>query len=210
MPILLRAFLTAATVTSASTALADDWVSLFDGQDLSQWEAVDNMSENWKVEDGTFYCSAGNGWLASKQEYPNFELELEFRIHPGANSGVLARLPLVGASDLKGLEIQILDNDAPEFANLLPYQYCGGLYGCEAPSGKAFTKAGEWQKYHIVVDGRRVKATHNGTPIIDSDLEKHQDKLASRPGIANTTGHIGLQAHNGRVDFRNVRIKRLP
>ena len=206
-----RGFIAALTLLFiVNTAIADEWVSLFDGKDLSKWQAVGNKTENWKAENGVFYCAEGGGWLASKDEYANFELELEFNVPKGGNSGVFLRAPLEGNPASAGLEIQILDNDAPQYAKLLPYQYCGGLYGCDAPSAKAAKKAGEWQKYHIVANGRNIKVSLNDIPIIDSNLDKHKDKVSTHPGIDRTTGHIGLQVHDERVEFRNVRIKRLP
>lgn len=209
MPCLLRVFFTTVILAASSISLADEWAPLFDGKDLSKWEAVENKFENWKVDDGILYCADGGGWLASKEEFSNFEIELEFKVYEGANSGVFLRAPLQGNPAWQGLEVQILDDDAPQYATLQPYQYCGGLYGCDAPATRAFTKVGAWQKYRIVANGRNIKVWLNDIPIIDSDLDKHKDKLKEHPGIESAKGRVGLQSHGGRVDFRNVRIKQL-
>lgn len=190
---------------------AADWKTLFGGSDLSGWKAVDGPMASWKVDDGMLYCSGGGGgWLSTTDEYANFELELEFRVPPGGNSGVFLRAPHQGNPAFAGMEIQILDDEAPEYAKLQPFQYCGSLYGVAAPSKRASKKAGEWQSIHIVCNSRNVKVQLNGTPIVDANLDEHQDKLKEHPGILRSKGYVGLQNHGTRLDFKNVRLRELP
>jgi hypothetical protein len=194
-----------------NTAMAADWTTLFNGKDLTGWKAVDGPMASWKVEDGVLFCSGGGGgWLSTEREYANCEIELEFRVPPGGNSGVFLRAPHQGNPAFAGMEIQILDDAAPEYAELQPYQYCGSLYGIAAPASRASKPAGEWQKLHIKCDGRRVQATLNGTPIVEANLDEHKDKESSHPGIRRASGYVGLQNHGTRLDFRNIRLRELP
>jgi hypothetical protein len=191
--------------------VAGEWTALFNGKDLAGWQAVGGPAASWKVEDGLLYCSGGGGgWLSTSREYSNFEIELEFRVPPGGNSGVFLRAPHQGNPAFAGMEIQILDDAAPEYANLQPYQYCGSLYGVAAPSKRASKPAGQWQKLSIKCDGRRVQAALNGEPIVDANLDQHPDKAAEHPGIKRARGYVGLQNHGTRLDFRNVRLRELP
>lgn len=204
-----------ALLTLADRAGADDWKSLFNGKNLDGWKAVGGPMSAWKVEDGLLYCSGGGGgWLASEDEYGNFEIELEFRLPPGGNSGVFLRAPRQDNPAFAGMEIQILDDRSSKYPNLKPWQYCGSLYGVEppkTPDGKPASKpAGEWQKMRITCNGRNVRVTLNGTPIIDANLDDHEDKQAAHPGLKRTSGYVGLQNHGTRLDFRNIRLRTLP
>jgi hypothetical protein len=200
----------AGCLASVAPASGAEWKSLFNGKDLSGWKAIDGPADSWRVEDGLLVCSGqGSGWLSSDAEYANFEVELEFRVPAGGNSGVFLRAPHEGNPAFAGMEIQILDDYDAQYANLKPTQYCGSLYDVAAAQPRVTKKAGEWQKIAIVCNGNRVKVTLNGTQVVDADLTAHPDKLATHPGLKRSTGYVGLQNHSSRLDFRNVRIREL-
>lgn len=208
---MVACLLPAILMVAASVAVADEWKPLFNGKDLTGWTAVDGPMSSWKVEDGLLYCSGGGGgWLSTTDEYANFELELEFRVPEGGNSGVFLRAPHQGNPAFAGMEVQVLDDRAPEYAKLEKYQYCGSLYGIAAPKLRVSKPAGDWQTMNIVCNGRNVCVKLNGTPIVDADLDAHPNKVATNPGIKRTAGFVGLQNHGTRLDYRNIKIKTLP
>jgi len=177
---------------------------------LADWQQIDGKPGGWKLEDGILYTAGGQGgWLSTKKEYDNFKLELDFRVPPGGNSGVFVRAPHEGNPAYQGMEIQILDDYAEQWANLRPSQYTGSIYDVQAPSKRATKKANEWQKMIIVCNGPRVQVTVNGTVILDTDVNEHADKLATHPGLKRTKGYIGLQDHGQRIDYRNIKITEL-
>jgi Domain of Unknown Function (DUF1080) len=206
------------SLLSSSVSWADNatgWKSLFNGQDLSGWKAIDGSK--WHVENGILTCnSGGQGWLATTEEYKNFELELEFRLPAGGNSGVFLRSPETGTAAWDGMEIQVLDDDAPEYAKIETWQHSGSLYGLVAAKLGALKKAGEWQKYFILCDGRHVKVTLNGTVVVDANLADFIDGKTppldgkAHPGIQRAQGVIGLQSHGTGIEYRNLRIHALP
>ncbi len=199
-----------AALAAVSTAQAEDWIALFNGKNLDGWQAVDGPLSSWHVEDDILYCSGGGGgWLSTNKEYGDFEIALEFRVPPGGNSGVFLRAPHENNPAYAGMEIQILDDRAEQYAKLQPFQYCGSLYGIAAPKTRASKPAGEWQKMHILCKGRQVKVTLNDTVISDTNLDDEQAHAATHPGINRRTGYIGLQNHGTRLDFRNVRLREL-
>ena len=78
------------------------------------------------------------------------------------------------------------------------------------PPGKRVTKeAGEWNKMRIVAKGRKVAVEINGEKVVDADLDEHKDAFKKHPGLERKEGHIGLQSHDGRVEFRNIYVKPL-
>jgi hypothetical protein len=197
---------------------ADDataWKPLFNGQDLSGWKAVNGPISGWHAKNGVLYCDGGaGGWLATTDQYKNFELELEFRLPAGGNSGVFLRAPETGNPAFDGMEIQVLDDDSPLYAKIEPWQHCGSLYGLAAAKLGAAKKAGEWQKYLIVCNGQRIKVTLNGTNVVDANLADYEDGKTTdhkpHPGLKRTEGVVGLQNHETGIEYRNLRIRTLP
>lgn len=175
---------------------------------LAGWQQIEGLPGSWKFEDGILYTEgAGGGWLSTKQQYADFCIQLEFRVPPGGNSGVFLRAPHKGDPAYEGLEIQILDDYAKEYAKLRPTQYTGSIYDLQGPDEKACKKAGEWQKMIIVCTGKTVTVDLNGKRIISANLDRYSDKLEKHPGLTRTEGFIGLQNHGSRVEFRNIRIR---
>jgi hypothetical protein len=191
-----------------------DFKPLFDGKSLDGWTLVNKQGPGYVVEDGVLVCPAnGGGNLFTQREYANFVLRFEFRLEPGGNNGVGIRSPLEGDPAYVAMEIQILDDEAEQYAGKLqPWQYHGSIYGV-VPAKRGYTKpAGEWNSEEILCDGRHVRVTLNGEVIVDANLDdvKDPDVLAKHPGLARTAGHIGFLGHGTRVEFRNIRLKELP
>jgi hypothetical protein len=107
------------------------------------------------------------------------------------------------------MEIQILDDYGPAYKKLNPWQYTGSIYGVVPPSKRVTNPAGEWNKMRIVAKGRRVQVEINGTPVVDANLDDHKKHFESHPGLLRKKGHLGLQDHGGRIEFRNLFVKPL-
>jgi hypothetical protein len=143
------------------------------------------------------------------KEYENFKLDLEFRVPEGGNSGVFLRTPREGDPAYVGMEVQVLDDYAPVYAALKPWQYTGSVYGVQAPSNRVTKRAGEWQHMVIVADGPHVTVTLNEQRIVDADLIFHMDKAQAHPGLKRRGGYIGLQNHSTKIEYRNIHITEL-
>jgi len=189
-------------------AAADDAKPLFDGKSLAGWEAVDGPISSWEAQDGMLVCvGKGGGWLSTTDEYGDFELELEFRLPKGGNSGVFIRAPHEGNPAYTGMELQVLDDAADEYKDLRPDQYTGSVYGIAAAEPRVTKPAGEWQSMRIRCVGRDIEVEVNGTQVVKTNLDDHLDKAETNPGIKRTTGHIGLQNHGSGVEYRNVKLR---
>ncbi len=190
---------------------ADGFVSLFNGRNLDGWVG-DKVS--YIAEDGEIVIQPGKGSggnLYTEKEYADFIYRFEFQLTPGANNGLGIRAPLTGDAAYVGMELQILDNTAPIYANLHEYQYHGSVYGV-IPAKKGFLKPlGEWNNQEVIVNGTKIKVILNGNVIVDGDIAEAilngtADK-SDHPGLKNKTGHIGFLGHGSVVRFRNIRIK---
>lgn len=186
---------------------------LFDGSNMHHWTG---NTYDYKLEDGCISLDPGNGHggnLYTKEEFGNFIFRFEFQLTPGANNGLGIRTPKEGDAAYLGMELQILDNEAPVYSDLEEYQYHGSVYGI-IPAKRGFLKPlGEWNYQEVVADGDHIKVTLNGTVILDGNIRTATangtpDKQ-EHPGLFNKKGYIGFLGHGSPVKFRNIRIKEL-
>lgn len=147
----------------------DGYRLLFDGTSLDGWI---NNSDEYILEDGCIAKKAsGFGNLYSEDRFCNFILKFEFQLTPGANNGLGLRHIIVPEGYL-GMELQILDNDDPQYKDLKPYQYHGGLYNY-APAKRGYLKpVGEWNQQEVIAQGANIKIILNGEVILDTNIKK--------------------------------------
>jgi hypothetical protein len=170
---------------------------------------------DYQVVDGAIVCRAGReGNHVTKDMYDNFVARLEFKLPPGGNNGLAIRTPTPEAvATYEGLELQILDNEAPQYATLEPAQYHGSVYGL-VPALRGYLRpVGEWNDQEVTVNGDHIEVLLNGFPILNANLDKARRKPLDgmkHPGAFRSTGYFGFCGHDEPVAFRNIRIKRLP
>lgn len=205
-------------IKSSEYGLSDEektqgFVSLFNGRNLDGWTG---NKVSYGVEDGNIVITPGDdsgGNLYTEKEYSDFVFRFEFQLTPGANNGLGIRAPLTGDAAYVGMELQILDNTDPIYADLHPWQYHGSVYGV-IPAKRGFLKpVGEWNYEEVVVKGTRIQVILNNTVIVDGDIADARDHGTidgkDHPGLKNNAGHIGFLGHGSIVRFRNIRIKEL-
>jgi hypothetical protein len=190
----------------------EGFTALFNGKDLTGWKVNEGgKMEKWGADKdkGILYVEGGGGgWLMTEKEYGDFEIRLDFKMPKHGNSGVALRSPMKGDPAYVGMEIQLLD-DADYKDTIKDWQRCGSIYGVVPPSKDATKPAGQWQSIRIVAKGRQVMVELNGTKIVDANLDDHKDQFDKHPGLKAEKGHLGLQSHDGRVEFRNIYVKAL-
>lgn len=190
---------------------AEGFVPLFNGTDLSGWTGD---LTGYSAEGSAIICKpTSHANLYTEVDYADFVLRFEFRLAPGANNGLGIRTPLYGHAAYDGMELQILDDTAPENAGVKPYQYHGAIYGVAAPERGHLKPAGEWNEQEVTARGTRIVVVLNGATILDVDLEQFRNTATpddkAHPGLFNETGRIAFLGHGAQVEFRNIRIKEL-
>jgi hypothetical protein len=201
------------------------WHVLFAGKSTDAWRGFRRdyfPSKCWTIEKGSLKTIVGCDEadrvdLVTKDKYRNFELELEWRVAPGGNSGIIYLV----SEDFDqtwntGLEMQVLD-DAKHPDGKNPKTSAGALYGLIAPVNKVLQSVGRWNKVRLIVHNGHVEHWHNGRKILEyelgSDQLKHliaESKFIDFPRFAqNREGFIALQHHGEEVWYRKIRIRSL-
>jgi len=86
---------------------------------LNGWKLVGKHGDGYGVKSGVIYCARGGGGnLLTENEYSDFILRFEFKLEEGSNNGIGIRAPLEGDAAYMGMEIQVLDDNATQYAKL--------------------------------------------------------------------------------------------
>lgn len=210
---------------SPLAAAPGPWKKLFDGKSTGAWRGYGRdtfPTDVWKVENGELKTIVGAKDpvdIITKDKYRDFELELEWKIKPGGNSGIIyrvAELPKPSETWHSGPEMQVLD-DAAHKDGLDPKTSAGALYALVAPTNKTLNPPGQWNKVRLVVIGTHVEHWLNGKKVVDADLASPEikaliaaSKFKAYPQFAQEReGHVALQFHGDEVAYRNIRIRSL-
>ena len=222
----LIALFSLALIGNEAQAQKGKWVKLFDGKTTTGWHSWQESSVNpqWKIEDGAIVLAEKGGKdLVTDKEYGDFELELEWKISEGGNSGIIYHV----VEDKKyccpystGPEIQILDDEKHPDAKAGKdgNHKSASLYDMLPPSDFTATKpAGEWNKAKIIIKNGHGESWLNGKKLVEfSTIGPEWEKFVANSkfktwngfGISQK-GKIALQDHGNKVSFKNIRIKEL-
>ncbi len=198
-------------IVSASEK-AEGFIPLFNGQDMDGWTG---NTTGYYARDGKIICdpAQGGGNVYTAAEFGDFILRFDFKLTPGANNGLGIRTPLEGDPAYEGMELQILDNTAPQYADLQPYQYHGSVYGVVPAKRGHLKPTGQWNSQEVIASGSHITVNLNGATIVDVDIKEastpetmdHRD----HPGLKRAKGHLGFCGHGDYLEFRHIRIKPL-
>lgn len=199
----------------------EGWVLLFDGKTMSGWRSYQNKpADGWEVKNGELYCKTGvanRADLITEAQYENYELQIDWKILPKQNSGIIYRVTEENpASYLSGPEYQLIDDTGyPD--KLDPKQLSGANYDMQAPLVNVAKPAGEYNHTRIRINKGHVEHWLNGSKVAGYEFyseEWNNQKAASKWKNVKTygmsaKGHIALQDHGGGVFFKNIKLKPL-
>lgn len=198
------------------------WKLLFDGQLTGAWRGYKSdkfPAKGWIVEGDALKCTGeGGGDIITREQYGDFELELEFKVGEKGNSGIIYRVAeTLDASWQTGPEFQLLDDAGHGFAATDPHS-CGALYDLAGPAaGKILKPVGEYNQARVRVKDGVVQHFLNGVKVVDCRIDQPEwserikkSKFGEFKGFGvQPKGHIALQDHGGALWFRNIRIRDL-
>ncbi len=198
-------------LTATITINAQEWVDLFNGENLKEWEKLDGSAE-YRVENGEVIgvskTRIPNTFMATKKVYGDFILEYEMKMDRGLNSGVQFRsvaLQPNGSERVNGYQVECDDHDGRPWA--------GGIYE-EASRGWLYpmayhmcvtreNKRGEWNKIRVEAVGSTIR-----TYINDINFANLVDDARSEGFIALQVHGIGdeVALEGKEIRWKNIRI----
>ncbi len=206
---------------STCSSNSGNWTVLFDGEKtygLRGYKQPDFPWDSWTIENGTLKTIPPGGVdLITDEVFKNFELELEWKVSPGGNSGIFYFATEEADKIWRSApEMQVLDDDAHQDGKR-NVTSAGALYDIIPPSAKVVKPVGEFNQVRIIVNKNHVEHWLNGTKIVEyeygsEELKKliAKSKFKDMPYFAKATeGLIGLQCDHGEVYYRNIRIRKL-
>ncbi|QDV25118.1 3-keto-disaccharide hydrolase [Aureliella helgolandensis] len=195
----------------AEQAPSSGFQPLFNGRDLTGWQG--DLASCEVVEGSLVWKKGMGGTVFSENEYADFVAQLEFKLEPGGNNGLALRYAGEGSPNLEGFELQILDSEDPQYADIDPRQHHGSAYGLAAAHRGYLRPVGEWNFQQVTMRGSRLLVELNGFTILDTDLSEAKEFLGGGhvpAGAMRESGYFGFAGHNEPVAFRNIAIRELP
>jgi hypothetical protein len=216
--------------TLSPAEIKEGWKLLFNGANLDGWRGayMDSLpTKGWEINNGILNVQESGGGEASFggdlvtiDEFTNFELKAEFKLTPGANSGikyfVIEQLPKTPGS-AKGLEYQLLDDSRHPDAKLgiNGNRKLASLYDLIPSSVKNVKPIGKWNTARIIVNGKHVEHWLNGKKALECErggkeflVHKAESKFKDIEGFGEyPKGRILLQDHGNKVFFKNIKIR---
>jgi hypothetical protein len=202
--------------------------ALFDGESLDGWwgattedprawmalppeelaakkaKSLEDIRAHWRVEQGELVNDGHGLFLTTDGLYGDFELLLDYKTVPMADSGVY----------LRGVpQVQIWDTTEEGGKwNLGADKGSGGLWNNPdgAPGKDPLVHADApffvWNHLRVVMVGERVSVWLNGKLVVDhARLDNYFDRAKPVP----RTGPIQLQTHGGEIRWRDVYLREI-
>ncbi|MES2658882.1 MAG: DUF1080 domain-containing protein [Verrucomicrobiota bacterium] len=210
---------------------AAGWKLLWDGKTNAGWRSAkgpDFPKGGWKMENGILIVtetggaeSTAGGDIITREKFSDFELSVDFKITPGANSGIKIFVdPSInkGEGSAIGPEFQILDDERHPDAKLGRdgNRTIGSLYDMiTAPATKEVNPVGEWNNARILSEGKHITYWLNGVKTIEIERGSKEwkdlvaiSKYKVWPNFGELPeGHILLQDHGNQVFYKNIKIR---
>jgi hypothetical protein len=187
---------------------AEEWIHLLSDETMSLEEHW-TTTGNWSLRDGVTTLTPREGqegwsrwtdYLWANETYGDFDIEFEYKLEKGGNSGFYFRVGDVNDPVEQGIEVQIYDTD-PDASELTDHD-AGGIIPGLPPHRKAAKPAGEWNKVEVMHFDDKIVVMLNGVNVNAHDM-RSGGQLALRP----RNGRIGFQDHSLPISLRNIRIR---
>lgn len=195
-------------ISFTSSAQKGKWVELFNGKNLEGWKISENPS-SFSVVDGTIKIDGPRAHAfydgpVGNHDFQNFELKVEVKTMPKANSGIFIHTTYQeNGWPNKGYEIQVNQSHGD-------WRKSGSLYSFNDVR-EVYVQDGEWYTYHIIVKGDQATVKINDKVVMEYDESDDSNRPANAGEKKFDRGTIALQAHDPEsvIYYRSVKIKLL-
>ena len=211
-------YVVALALISSPSHAQPKWRVLFDGTSLDAWRGykTDAIPTGWRIADGTLAKDVPVADIMTKDQFGDFELELEWKIGDAGNAGIFYR----GTQEYDHIywsapEYQLLD-DLKAADNKSRLTCAGAAYAVYPSPAGHLKPVGEWNTTRIVAKGAHVEHWLNNVKLLEYELwspdwaaKVKESKFKEWPNFGRAKrGYIALQGdHAGALAFRNIRIR---
>lgn len=191
------------------SAQSGEWIELFNGKNLDGWKISENLA-SFNVENGVIKVDGPRAHAfyegkVGNHDFKNFELIVEVKTMPKANSGIFFHTVFQETGwPNKGYEVQVNQSHGD-------WRKTGSLYSFNDVK-EVFVKDGEWYTEHIIVNGDQVTVKINGKTVMEYDESEDKNRPANAGEKKIDHGTFALQAHDPEsvIYYRSVKVKILP
>lgn len=202
----LFVFILVSCLSFSSFAQKGKWVELFNGKDLEGWKISENPS-SFSVVDKTIKVDGPRAHAfydgpVGNHDFKNFELKVEVKTMPKANSGIFIHTAYQETGwPGKGYEVQVNQTHGD-------WRKSGSLYSFNDVRD-VYVNDGEWYTYHIIVNGDKATVKINDKVVMEYDESEDSKRPANAGDKKFDRGTIALQAHDPEsvIFYRSVKIK---
>jgi len=181
-------------------------MELFNGKNLDGWKVSEN-SASFAVEDGVIKVAGPRGHAfyvgqVGNHDFKNFELIVELKTMPKANSGIFIHTQYQEDGwPNKGYEIQVNQSHSD-------WRKTGSVYSFQDVK-EVYVQDGEWYTEHVIVKGSQITVKINGNTVNEYDESKDEKRASGLGEKSLSSGTIALQAHDPEsvIYYRSVKIK---
>lgn len=203
----ITSLLVLALISLNLSAQSGEWIELFNGKNMDGWKISDNPA-SFNVEDGVIKVDGPRAHAfyegeVGNHDFKNFELMVEVKTMPKANSGIFIHTEYQeNGWPNKGHEIQVNQSHGD-------WRKTGSVYSFKDVK-ETFVEDGEWYTEHIIVKGDKVTVKVNGKTI--NEYDESEDRTGDLGTKKLSSGTIALQAHDPEsvIYYRSVKVKILP
>ena len=191
------------------SAQSGDWIELFNGKNMDGWKISDNPA-SFNVEDGVIKVDGPRAHAfyegkVGNHDFKNFELMVELKTMPKANSGIFFNTVFQETGwPNKGYEVQVNQSHGD-------WRKTGSLYSFNDVK-EVYVQDGEWYTEHIIVNGDQVTVKINGKIVMEYDESEDKNRPANAGEKKIDRGTFALQAHDPEsvIYYKSVKVKILP
>jgi hypothetical protein len=215
--------------TLSASEKAEGWQLLFDGNDLKGWHSYleKEPGKAWQVQNGMIMLNKDSksvykdfADLVTDDEFENFDLKMEWKMEPCANSGVMFYVhesPEYKDTYESGPEMQIADLACNDDGRILKCR-AGDLYDLISADTEWVNQAPLWNQYEIIANNGHLTFYMNGHKTVETQMWDEDwmamiknSKFIEWPGFGTfKKGHISFQGtENGKLWYRNIKIRKL-
>ncbi len=197
-------------LAASARAAEGEWQSLLDQDSYAKhWQTTGN----WSIEDGVVTLTPRQGergwsrfgaYLWSNKEYDDFQIQFDYMVERGGNSGFYFNVGDKGSPVARGIEVQIYDSYPKGQEGKLGDHDSGGIIPGIPPTRNAAKPAGEWNHFEITVKGDQLTVKLNGEVVNEVNLAEREN-LKARP----SKGYIGFQDHALPLKLKDIKIREL-